>query len=191
MTIADDYLARTGESITQACVRLHAAGWGIQRTAKRLGYGNASDLRRYLRQRGIECPWPKDPSYARGGTPQIKITMETINKYNALRKLGLSAQSAAVELGYSIRGIRDAEARLGATHLRIRDRITQQVIDQFQLLLAIGLSANAAAAEVGYSPQGIKDAMHRLSNNQSATPKNISAVYKTSVQSEPSRTRCQ
>lgn len=190
MTIADNYLARTGESIAQACVRLHAAGWGIQRTAKRLGYTNASDLRRYLRQREVECPWPVDKRYARGGTPQIKITEETISKYHALRKLGLSARSAAGELDCSVRGIRDAEARLGVTPLRIKAKITQQVIDQFQLLLTIGLSANAAAAEVGYSPQGIKAAMHRLSNNQSATPKTISTAYKHSVQSEPSRTRC-
>lgn len=141
MTIADDYLARTGESIAQACERLHAAGWGIQRTAKRLGYGNASDLRRYLRKRNIECPWPKDPTYARGGAPQATIT--------------------------------------------------QEVIDQYLLLRTLGLSAKSAAAEVNHSVRGLQCAMHRLSINQSVAPKNISAVYKTSVQSEPSRTRCQ
>lgn len=56
---AKRYLDRTGETIAQACARLHAAGAKIAHAAAEVGYCNSNELRKYFERTGQECPWPK------------------------------------------------------------------------------------------------------------------------------------
>ena len=56
---ATRYLERTGETIEQACARLHAAGAKIAHAAAEVGYCNSNELRKYFERTGQECPWPK------------------------------------------------------------------------------------------------------------------------------------
>lgn len=107
MTIASDYYARTGESVIEACKRLHAEGIKVDRAAQLIGFCSSSDLRKWLSKRELPCPWPKNPHPNRG-RPPIKITDAMMEQYAALRHSGVSAQEAAESVGKSPTHIRHA-----------------------------------------------------------------------------------
>jgi len=101
MTIADDYYADAGETVGQACVRMHAAGFGIERAALLIGYATSSDLRKHLARRGLECPWPRNTYQDRRGRPPIRITDAAMERYVAMRQSGVLAKAAAADVGFS------------------------------------------------------------------------------------------
>lgn len=100
MTIADDYFAETGETVGQAAKRLHAEGINVERASHMIGYSTSSDLRKYLRRRGMHCPWPLKPVPVQGKPPR-KVTDEMIERYAELRLSGLPACDAIERAGVS------------------------------------------------------------------------------------------
>lgn len=107
MTIASDYYARTGESVIEACKRLHTEGIKVDRASQLIGFCSSSDLRKWLSKRDLPCPWPKKPHPNRG-RPPIKITDAMMEQYAALRHSGVPAPEAAKAVGKSPTHIRHA-----------------------------------------------------------------------------------
>lgn len=111
MTIAEDYFADTGETVGQACIRLHKEGKNIEFARLRCGYSSTSDLRLYLRRRGLVCPWPITNSSQKRGKPETKVTDAVMEKYAALRWQKVSAPEAAKQVGQKLASIRSAIQR--------------------------------------------------------------------------------
>ena len=60
-SVGNTYYRTTGQTVKQACERMHAEGTKVTRAAELLGFATTVDLREYLHTRGIACPWPKSP----------------------------------------------------------------------------------------------------------------------------------
>lgn len=110
MTVATEYLADTGETVSQACERLFADGVPMNVAAVEIGYYSSSDLRRYLERRGRSCPWPKDLNRKRG-RPPLGVTDAQAEHYAAMRAQGVPPLQAAEGTGHTPAQIRNAIKR--------------------------------------------------------------------------------
>lgn len=133
MTIANEYLADTGETVGQAALRMYAAGISVEHAARSIGYATSSDLRKHLARRGLECPWPPSRAFPHRGRPPVKITDKVLDRYCALRQAGNTSEDAAKRLGHSERSIygalksRRPDVRLPRVKSRRRNaRATQE-----------------------------------------------------------------
>ena len=79
MSIASDYLRDAGETVGQACKRLHANGVRIEEASRQIGYACGTELRKYFERRGLECPWP--PVRPGRGHPPIQIPDSELEEY--------------------------------------------------------------------------------------------------------------
>ena len=144
-TIAEKYFRETGETVQQACKDMHEHGFTIAKAARVIGFFSSNDLRLFFSRRAIPCPWPKTQAPERKrGKPPIKVTRDEMVLYAELRRLGLSAESAAAEVGRSVHSInhairargKDIELPTGRTgtmkpaHLRKRVAITGRVVER-------------------------------------------------------------
>lgn len=95
-TIPSQYLQDTGETIGQAVKRIHKTHT-VEQAAHYVGYASATDLRRYLRERGIPDPWP--PVY-RGKRAARRIPDQAMRDYCRRTAAGEDASEVAEDLGF-------------------------------------------------------------------------------------------
>ena len=109
MTIADDYLRDTGETVGQAVARLHKH-MGVEQAAQFIGYSTSTDLRKYLNRRGIEDPWPlgRKPNHS-------PINPDEVLRWAELRhRKRMSSRQAAAVIGRHRSSIEAAYRRMCA-----------------------------------------------------------------------------
>lgn len=95
-TIPSQYLQDTGETIGQAVKRIQKTHT-VEQAAHYVGYASSTDLRRYLRERGILDPWP--PAY-RGKRAARSIPDQAMRDYCRRTAAGEDGKRVAADLGF-------------------------------------------------------------------------------------------
>ena len=95
MKIADQYLHDTGETVGQAVARLHKH-MTAEKAGQYIGFSGSTELRRYLKRRGIPDPWPLTKVHGRAKP----ITPEILSEFLRRTGDGESTKEVAKDLGF-------------------------------------------------------------------------------------------
>lgn len=104
--IHNRYYEETGETVAQAVARLHKS-LSVQLCAEFIGYATSTDLRKYLRRRGVADPWPV--AKARGRCNPIPP--EILAVYKQRIAAGKSSRQAGAGLPFDHHSLRNAAKR--------------------------------------------------------------------------------